>query len=451
MKKPIKYLAAALSLALVLTGCNAPPEDAGQEAPVAGVTVLDSKGNALVTGADATVLSADPRWSYLEQAAYEGAKLLEEKLALSWEDAQQALFSGQYTLHTAFDQTVYDSLQGVLQGNESTALMAGAVTDLNGRLLALYSTRDGDTNHATQTKQPCSAFKSLSVYAPALEAGRINWTSKTKDSAYKQVEGKDWPQNVSGTYTGQNVTVYEAVRKSLNTVAVKVLAQVGVENSIAFLQENFGMTLSREQALAKEKGGDEVIGNIALGSLEIGVSPMDMAGYYQIFANGGKYQKPAAVLKLTDAEGKTLYERGKAFKQVMEPANADVMNRLLQGVVTRGATGEGAAVNGVEIAGKTGTGTDGTDNWFVGVTGAYSCAIWHGQAEKNWAATLFSQVTRAIYETAPQTEKIFLTHGNLRSVIYCAKTGLAAGKGCAVINSGYFAGLEPLPACDIHQ
>ena len=451
MKMPIKYLAAALALTLVLTGCTAPPEDTGQQASVAGITVYDSKGNPLITGADAKALSADPRWAYLEQAAYEGAKLLEEKLQLSWEDAQQALFTGEYVLYTAFDQSVFDGLQRGLKEQEGQTPVAGAVTDLDGRLLALYSTKDGNTNHATQTKQPCSAFKSLSVYAPALEGKLINWTTPTEDSPYKQVEGKDWPQNVSGTYSRQNVTVHDAVAQSLNTVAVKILAQVGVENSITFLQEKFGIPLTREAALVKEKGGDEVIGNIALGSLEIGVSSVDMAGFYAVFANGGKYQKPAAVLKLTDKAGQVLYQWEEEPAQVMKPENADVMNRLLQGVVKRGATGEAAAVQGVPIAGKTGTGTDGTDNWFVGVTPAYSCAVWHGQANRNQAAGLFSRVTKQIYETNPKMEKTFLTYGNLQTVTVCSKSGLKAGKGCSIVDTGYFAGLTPVPACNIHE
>ena len=446
MRKPIQYLAAAVSAGLLLTGCAfGPPKEPG------GITMLDSTGNVLVSGADATSLSAHQNWAYLEQAAYEGAKILEEKLALSWEDAQQALFSGSYTLHTALDPTVCQCLQDVLQNNENTAAVAGAITDLQGRLLALYSTRDGDTNHATQTKHPCSAFKSLSVYTPALEAGKISWVSQVEDSPYLQIDGKDWPQNNSGIYAKKNVMVYDAIRKSLNTVAVKVLADVGVEESIAFLQDSFGMTLGREAALAKEKGGDEVIGNVALGSLEVGVSPMDMAGYYQIFANGGKYQKPAAVLEVTDTDGNTIYTRSDQAKRVVKAETADLMNRLLQGVVTVGATGEEAAVPGVPIAGKTGTGNEGSDNWFVGVTGAYSCAIWHGQNQNNRADVLFSQVTKAIYELAPQTEKVFLTHGNMRSALYCTQSGKAAGKSCPSVGNGYFAGLEPLPACDIHQ
>lgn len=449
--KPLKYLLTACVLLGLLSGCTKEPADPGELSDMTGITVLDGAGQTMIAEATAKDLSEDTRWAYLEQAVYEAARILAEQNSCTWEEAQLQLFSGGYILHTAFDTEAFQAMEQTLSVDSIGAIPAGgAITDLEGRLLAMYSARIDETNYANAALDPCSAFKPLSVYAPALEAGTIQWSSLYEDSPYKQLEGKDWPQNATGTYSQREVTVSEAIRSSLNSVAVKCLADLGVENSIAFLQENFEIPLLREQETAQKQGPEEVIGNIALGSLETGVSAVDMAGYYQIFANGGVYQKPASVMKVTDKKGNLLYERKTEAKQVLGAENADIMNKLLQGVVVAGGTGKDAYCKDVEVAGKTGTGEDNAGNWFVGVTPGYSCAIWHGQDTKNRAASLFSQVIEAFYSNKPQTGRKFITHKNLREIVFCTESGKAISDDCTKIDIGYFTRETALPICEKH-
>ena len=291
------------------------------------------------------------------------------------------------------------------------------------------------------------------MYTPAVEKGVANWSTVYKDSPYKQIKNNDgemldWPANASGTYSQQNTTVYDALRTSLNTVAVKCLEDVGVAESVTFLQTQLGIPLKQEQQVIDKYGAEEVIGNVALGYLETGITPVEMAGYYQMFANGGFYTSPQAVSKITAQDGTQVYVRKPEQKQVISAATADVMNKLLQGVVDQGGTGSKARCREVEVAGKTGTGDEYADNWFVGITPGYSVAVWHGQSDSNHAAEMFSGVVSDLYTKQPNANRKFITHQNLKQVIYCTVSGKAISKNCTVIDMGYFASKNTPQICD---
>ena len=146
-----------------------------------------------------------------------------------------------------------------------------------------------------------------------------------------------------------------------------------------------------EETIISQYGEEEVLGNLGMGYLREGVSPVDMAGYYQIFANGGKYYKPTAIYEIKDNSGKSIYKRNVSINQVIEKSTADIMNLLLQEVVSENGTGKDAMIDGLAVGGKTGTGEKG--NWFVGFTPEYTCAVWHStQLEKNYGCKIFSKI-----------------------------------------------------------
>ena len=399
------------------------------------LTILDRQGNVLVKAADISDIYEQESWAYLELVvaeAFNGLALTAEPNTYTYD----ALFLESYTIHTNFDSQAFLALQ---KAGRSVSFDTGsALTDLNGNLLAVYSSGvSGDNgNLATKEFAPYSAFSPLSVYAPALEAGKIHWSSFYEDSPYKQItdaEGEtlDWPANRTGVYSQENVTVYKAFQTALNTVAVKVMADVGVEKGISFLQDKLDMALP-EAAYA-----EDALGGIALGYLERGVTPIQMAGYYQIFANGGKYTQPKTVAKITDASGAVKYTRPSAYKQAISSQTADVMNRLLQGVVAAGGIGTQAKCPDVPVAGQIGTDKS-RDNWFVGVTPGYSLAIWHGENSANQAPALFSAVVEALYHNQPNANRNFITHSNLQNLIYCAKSGMVMSPLCSSIEEGYY-------------
>ena len=421
------------------------------------LTVLDKDGNVLISAKAPSELAEDPRWAYLDLAVTEAAEILAEQTGSGAEEAKRNLLTGGFTIATCFDDDVFAALEQAHAQWSTDAPCALAVTDLKGGLLAVYahSPDARRVNYAAARLSPYSALKPLSVYAPALEAGIIHWATMYEDSAYKQLPDsdgilRDWPANASGTYSLAGATVYEGIRKSLNTVAVKCLKDVGVKNALNFLTDAFGMPLEQELYLAKTVGEEEIIGNIAMGYLKTGVTPVEMAGYYQIFATGGIYTAPTAIRAMEDKEGNILYRSRPQETQAVSPATADTLNRMLQGVVSPSGTGTQANCT-VPIAGKTGTGDDYTDNWFVGVTGAYSIAAWHGISHDNQADRLFALAADGIHAAKPHARKVFITHQTLYPVVYCAESGMAVSAGCGRIEIGYFTEKEPLPPCGIHE
>ncbi len=426
-----------------------------EEAADGSVSVYDSRGNLLCTAQSANQVYESEYWAYLEIALNEAAQIYAEKEDCTLREAAEKIFTTDYRIDTAFDGQVFASAKKVEEGWSDACDTAVAITDLKGNLLAVASAgqMNGKTNFATQRRAPYSSFKALSVYTPAVEKGVANWSTVYEDSPYKQIKTndgqlQDWPANASGKYSRKSTTVYDALRTSLNTVAVKCLEDVGVADSIEFLQKQLGIPLKQEQQVIDKYGPEEVVGNVALGYLEAGITPVEMAGYYQMFANGGLYASPRAVMKITDRDGGQVYVCRPEQKQVISAATADIMNKLLQGVVTQGGTGSMARCRDVEVAGKTGTGDDYADNWFVGVTPGYSVAVWHGQSRSNHAAEMFSDVVSDLYKDRPDASRKFITHENLKRVIYCATSGKAISEKCTMIDIGYYANKKTPQICD---
>ena len=437
-----KMLALGLALVLVISllpGCNRNV-----------LTIKDGQGKVILRVQDENALYADARVAYWDMVLLEAVQILTQETGCSEEEAKAKLFAGG-TIETYFDEQAFQALRSAAA--TCTAGMVGcAVTDLQGNLVAVYSA--GSTgNLATALNAPCSAFKPLSVYAPALEAGVIQWTTKTEDSPYKQLTDSngntsDWPANATGSYSYQQVDLYRAVQQSLNTVAVKCLDQLGVEESVKFLQEQLGIPLVSETQRMEAADGQEIIGNIALGYLAEGVSTVDMAGWYQMFANGGSYIQPKTIEKIS-CDGID-YQRQRESRQIISTATAERMNMLLQGVVEKEGTGYRADCGDIQVAGKTGTNDDNTGNWFVGVTPSYSCAIWHGKSDSNQAAGVFSTAIESIYLQKQGLPKSFPEPTAVKMIICCSESGLEAGSGCGLIERSYIPANETVKKCDQH-
>lgn len=442
---------------LICIGCAALllPVFSGCKPSGPGLTIRDGQGNVVITAHSREELEQDERRDYWQIVLTEAGSILSGVEGVDPVQAEKRLFAEGYQLNTAFSQTAFDAMKAAREQWESNADFGCALTDLEGNLLAVHDT-DENKNCAAVPVAPYSALKPLSVYMQAVEKGIADWSTRYPDSPYKQLTDEngatqDWPANADGLYTHQDVNLYRAIQRSYNTVAVKCLADVGVMESVRFLQEQLGMDLLEEQLTAQTYGEEEIIGTIALGYLREGASPVDMAGYYQIFASGGSYRTPKAVQTIQDSEGQPVWERSDPARQVVKPVTADIMNRLLQGVVTSGGTGADAACEAVAVAGKTGTGDDFCDNWFAGVSPAYSCAVWHSAEQDNRADEIFAAVIGYVHEKNPQARVQFVTHGNLYQVIYCTESGKQATGNCTSIEQGYFADRSVLELCDKHQ
>ncbi|OMF38737.1 penicillin-binding protein [Paenibacillus sp. FSL H8-0548] len=227
-------------------------------------------------------------------------------------------------------------------------------------------------NRASQLKrQPGSTIKPLVVYTPALEQGY-----KPSDELVDEpinISGYE-PKNADGSYHGK-VSMYEALIQSYNVPAVKILHELGIQKGID-AAERFGIPLTES---------DRTLG-LALGGLHDGVSPLQLAEAFGVFANDGVRMHAHAITRIESADGAVLAEfsQSSGSEKVMEPAIAHTMTAMLEGVIKQG-TGSSAAMKDRTLAGKSGTtqmlGTTGysaKDNWFVGYAPQLVGAVWLG-------------------------------------------------------------------------
>ncbi len=392
----------------------------------------------------------DSRATYVDVAVNEAVSIIANIKKIDIEDAKKQITN--YDIYTYLDKDLVTAMETAYE-KVIGSNFGCAIVNLEGKILAAYSASPSENqNFALKKMQQHSSMKPLSVYAPAIENKIITWSTLTEDSPYKVLTNSkgvnyDWPTNASGKYSYSNMTTYHALQESINTVAVKILSQYGVNNSIDFLQQSFNLDLTYEQQKATIYGEDEVIGNIALGATAAGSTPIDMAGYYQIFANGGKYTTPTAIEKIVDKKGKVVYKDSTKSKQVLSAETSYLMNEMLRGVTRASGTGSAAKVDGIEVAGKTGTGSGFSDNWFVGVTPEYSCAVWHSNiGQQNKAAAVFS----AVVENSTIKQTRFITSPDVKKQIYCKESGMLLGQNCKNAELGYYL-KDNIPAlCNLH-
>jgi len=238
-------------------------------------------------------------------------------------------------------------------------------------------------------RQPGSAFKPI-IYAAALEKG-YNPSTIIMDSPVEYEdydEGTYWaPKNYDKNFMGP-ITFRNALAHSRNVVTVKILEDIGVGYVLRFIKR-----LGIESPIKRDL-------SVALGTS--GVSMLELAQGFGVFANGGERVKPIFIKKIVTLKGEVLEENypyveleekeeeeegnGEASfpvlrERVISPQHAFIMTHLLEGVVQHG-TGQRAKVLNRHIAGKTGTSSDYTDAWFVGYSPTLLTAVWVGFDEK---------------------------------------------------------------------
>lgn len=404
------------------------------------ITVLDSNGEVLTT-----IRGFESEGEY---SAYLDIVLSEVKTIIGEE------LNDNYTVETTFDKTAFDSCNVAYEQIElKNTPFAAVITSIDGKILCAVSNGEDRINYAVEKTQPYSAFKPLSVYAPALEKGTASWASLYLDTPVKKVmsesgEYVNWPANGTGKYTETNISISEGIKLSLNTTAVKCLMEMGVSDSVDFLSENFDIDVEYEKELMALKGEEEILHNIGLGYLVAGVSPVDMAGFYQIFATGGSYIEPYSVLKVTDENENVIYEAKPEAKQIISAETAYIMNLLLQNTLTPGGTAEKAQYEDVLIGGKTGTGSERTGNWFVGFTPEYCCSVWHGEKTQNVCAETFSYLISGIEH---DKTKEFPQCPNIKMKVFCEESGGRLTMNCNSMGTGYFPNNYVLKECEIHS
>jgi penicillin-binding protein 1A len=229
----------------------------------------------------------------------------------------------------------------------------------------------GKFNHVTSAwRQPGSAIKPF-IYSAALEKGFSPATLINDAPLEVDTEnGKTWAPQNDDSFDGP-LSMRTALVKSKNVIAVRVLRAIGVPYARDYLAR-FGFDPDRQPA------------NLTLSLGTGAVTPLQLAGAYAVFANGGYRVDPYLVRRITDARGNLLSETlpvpaGEESERVLDPRNAFVVDSMLRDVVQSGTgAAAGQRLRRSDIAGKTGTTNDAVDGWFAGYAGNLVAVAWMG-------------------------------------------------------------------------
>jgi penicillin-binding protein 1A len=231
-------------------------------------------------------------------------------------------------------------------------------------------------NHVTQAwRQPGSAMKPF-IYSAALEKGyspgtQVNDAPLTLSSA--ETGGQPWtPQNDDDVYEGA-ITLRRALAQSKNVAAVRLLRAITPQYAHDFLPR-FGLDPAKQP----------VNYTLALGTGA--VTPVQLAGAYSVFANGGFRVTPYLIQKVVDGRGAVLFEAkpvavAQEADRVLDARNAFVTTSLLHEVTVSGTGAATQKLGRSDLAGKTGTTSDAVDGWFAGFAGPVTGVAWMGYDE----------------------------------------------------------------------
>ena len=302
-------------------------------------------------------------------------------------------------------------------------------------------------NRATQSqRQTGSSIKPLAVLVPGIDK-KIFTAATIYDDDEKTFAGNYSPGNSDGGYLGE-ITVRRALESSQNIPFVEMMEEVTPKRAISYL-EDMGITSLTE--------GDESLA-LALGGLENGVTPLEMAAAYATIANDGIYIEPTFYTNVTNKKGDEVLKVKQKSKRVFSSQVAYVMKELLkQPVEGEYGTATYCSISGIDVAAKTGTTDDNYDKWLCGFTPYYTSVTWFGfdQNEtikynnQNPAGIIWANVMRNVhsgFSRATFREPSWITTETI-----CADTGMLAKTGCSDTYTEYFLwGTEP-DECNKHS
>jgi len=228
-------------------------------------------------------------------------------------------------------------------------------------------------NHVTQAwRQPGSSFKPF-VYSASLDKG-LGPATIINDAplffSAAETGGQPWePKNYGGRFDGP-MTMRTALQKSRNLVSIRILARIGTHYAQQYITR-FGFDADKHPAYLP----------MALGAGL--VTPLQMAGAYSVFANGGYRINPYLISEVTDQDGVVLARAqpivaGRDAPRAIDARNDYVMNSLLQSVAQRGTGAKSNELGRKDLAGKTGTTNDSHDAWFAGYQHSLAAIAWIG-------------------------------------------------------------------------
>ncbi len=310
-------------------------------------------------------------------------------------------------LDTALQRHTEETLENMLRqhGRQYKAGQGAIVVmDVDGAVRTIVGGRDygqSQFNRATGgLRQPGSSFKPF-VYVAAMTTNpKLRPNSTVVDQPI--CLGNWCPQNYGRSFSG-SMSLTSALARSINSIPVRMSLEIGKGNAKA------GRAVIIDTA--KRMGLTHPLtdsSSLPIGAAE--VTPIDMAASYAVFANGGKRADPYAAWEVRNSSGEVIYrhDRDTPPKQVLDTRVVHDMNFMLNKVVEEG-TGKRAALEGIPVAGKTGTTNGYKDAWFVGYTGNLVASVWYGNDD----SSPMNEMTGGTLPAMTWHEVMNLAHQNL--------------------------------------
>lgn len=384
------------------------------------------------------------------------------------EEAQAAIDEYVSTLGITDEDTVYERCEFVIQPQASMVVMEQST----GEVKAMIGGRGEKTANRTLNRasgayrNPGSTFKIVAAYAPAFEALGYGPGTVQYDGPFAYTENgrqgrlvKNW--DGTNSYRGWT-TSREGIVRSMNVMAVKTITDVTPTTAVEYLLK-FGFS-----SLVLEGPQADYNQSAALGGLTNGVSNLELTAAYAAIANQGSYIKPRLYTKVVDNDGNVILDNQPEASQAISEQNAWLLVDCMKDVITgAGGTGTAARIEGMTVAGKTGTTSDNLDIWFEGMTPYYTAGIWAGydnsgykhslgNSETQFHKKLWAKIMGRIHEG--MENKDFEKPSGIVQCVICTKSGkLAVGGLCdndgraGIVRNEYFAeGKQPTEVCDHH-
>lgn len=382
--------------------------------------------------------------------------------------ADRNLRQNGYEIHTTIDKKIYNAMDKVkdqfeyygsdiketekdpetgedIVVNKPVELGAVLIENKTGKIISFVGGRDHDReqiNHATVAKRPNgSTMKPLLVYAPAMELGTLAPGSILPDVPLKlnPQSSEPWPKNYGGGYSGL-VSARYALTRSYNVPAVKAYVDILDQRPAQYL-DKMGFTSLTE--------GDYTNRSTALGGLTNGVTVEENVNAFGTFANGGKFIDAYMIEKIVDKNGNIVYQHEVEPVDVFSPQTSYLAIDMLRDVIRSGTA---TALNSrlkfsSDWAGKTGTGQDYKDAWFVATNPNVSFGVWMGYdtpkpLELRYKGLtygvrniyIWADLMNAAYDISPELvdpAETFKMPGGIVRRSFCAVSGLLPSDACA--------------------
>ncbi len=425
-------------------------------------------------------------YSYYKDALIEQLIIdFNEQYGYSREYASNLIYSGGLQVYVTMDVDVQKAMEEVFEDPESFQTVSDGIQPesamvvmdpYTGDVLGIVGGRGEKTgrrelNRATQSKRQIgSSIKPITVYAPAMDLGLINYSTVLDDTPFKYMEslGRYWPVNAPKTYGGK-ITINEAIMKSKNTTAVKVLDMMGTNYAYNFAKDKLHLN--------SLESSDNDLAPLAMGGLTHGLTVLETTAAYTIFPNSGTYSAPRMYTKVLDSDGTVLLENKIKQEPVISQKTATVMTKIMQNAVAGGTAAAISLDRRINVAGKTGSTNEDKDRYFAGFTPYYVGACWFGydtpknlvKFKSNPAMLAWEKVMEKIhqkhFDKAANGEaplKAF-DFSHLKTAKFCLDSGMAVSENCthdvrtvmlgtSRVSTGYYYDSDDIPTepCTVH-